>query len=186
MARPVRIGQITACHGLQGHVKIRTTEDNPDWANGKNRLRTVLAKKGEKTLTLVIESVKPQSKGLLLRFEGYPDRTAAEPLVGAVLYADRDDLPPPGEDEFWVDDLLGLTVIEQESGEEKGRVADILSAGGQEYLEIALSGTDERKIVPFIPHFFPAVDVAGKTITVTGLSGFLEPDSEGPETDGTE
>lgn len=176
MSRLVRIGKITGCHGLQGHVKVRPAQDKPDWAAGKNRLCGVMAKQGEKALKLVIETAKLRDKLLLLRFEGYPDRTAAEALIGAELYADRDALPGPGKDEYWVDDLLGLSVIEQETGVKKGTVSDILSSGGQDFLEVALADSTETKIVPFVPHFFPGVDVANQTITVAGLAGFLEPE----------
>ena len=31
MSRQVRIGKVTGCHGLQGHVKIRPAQDKPQY-----------------------------------------------------------------------------------------------------------------------------------------------------------
>src|SRR4051794_35901025 len=55
--------------------------------------------------------------------EGKPvqDRTAAERLVNVKLYIDRDRLPAPEEDDFYLSDLVGLRAV-GENGAELGGV----------------------------------------------------------------
>ena len=183
----VRIGKITGCQGLKGDLKVRPAQYNPDWATGKDTLKTVEARLKDKTLSLTVASVRQLPNLLTLRFEGYPDRTAAEKLLGAELFAAREDLPAPQADEFWVDDLIGLAVYEREGGRHLGHVADILSAGGQDYLEVApLSATDKKddfKIIPFVKRFFPVIDPVNGRLEVSGLPGFFDDETDDREPD---
>ena len=40
------------------------------------------------------------------------DRTAAEKLTNLRLYVERDRLPPPDEEEFYLSDLVGLAAVD--------------------------------------------------------------------------
>ena len=84
----------------------------------------------------------------LARVVGVPDRTAAEALQGALLYVDRDRLPPPDdEEEFYHTDLIGLPV-QRPDGSGIGTVVAFHDFGGGEMLEVRLP---ERRtvMVPF-------------------------------------
>jgi 16S rRNA processing protein RimM len=87
------------------------------------------------------------------------DRTAAEKLVNLRLYVDREQLPVPDEDEFFLVDLVGLAAI-AEDGRELGRVAAVHDHGAGAYLEIG------PHLVPFTRACVPVVDVAGGRVTV--------------------
>jgi 16S rRNA processing protein RimM len=110
---------------------------------------------------------------VVLHFSGLDDRNQVEPLVGSLLYAPLSDLPNPQEDEFWVDDLIGLNVMDLETNRKRGTVKDLLSSGGQDFLEIQLEDSAQTMVVPFINRFFPSVDVPNGTIYVDLLSDFL-------------
>jgi 16S rRNA processing protein RimM len=56
---------------------------------------------------LVVRAARPHQQRWLVTFAGVEDRTAAEQLQGATLYADA--LPSEG-DELWVHELIGATV----------------------------------------------------------------------------
>ncbi len=87
------------------------------------------------------------------------DRTQAEKLVNLALYAERDRLPPAGEDEFYLADLLGLEAVRPD-GTVLGRVDVVHDYGAGASLEIA------SLIVPFTRACVPVVDIAGGRVTV--------------------
>jgi 16S rRNA processing protein RimM len=109
----------------------------------------------------------------VLHFTGLDDRNQVEPLVGSLLYAHSESLPQPEEDEYWVDDLIALDVVDLQTNRKRGTVKDLLSSGGQDFLEIQLEDSSHTVVIPFISKFFPTVDVANKTISVDLLSDFL-------------
>ncbi len=54
--------------------------------------------------------------GDIAAIEGVADRDAAQRLTGTRLYVERDRLPPPDEDEFYLADLVGLDAVTPEGG----------------------------------------------------------------------
>ena len=93
-----------------------------------------------------------------------PDRTAAELLTNLPLYVDRTQLPPPGEEEFYLADLVGLEAHDAE-GQSLGRVAQVHDYGAGTSLELARDGAPPL-IVPFTRAAVPQVDLAGGRLVV--------------------
>jgi len=93
------------------------------------------------------------------------DRNAAERLVNTRLYVERDRLPAPDEDEFYLADLVGLVAMAP-GGDPLGRVAMVHDYGAGISLEIASDGP--ALIVPFTRACVPEIDVAeGRVVVVT-------------------
>ena len=64
---------------------------------------------------------------LVARLEGIEDRDAAAALTGAVIEVPRAELPPPGKRQYYMADLVGLTVRNLEEVE-LGKVAQFVDA----------------------------------------------------------
>lgn len=175
-AEEVRIGKIVGCHGVRGDLKVRPASDS-DWVGA---LRETTLKQGKTPDGQPYKIKKTWRHGplILMHLEGIDSRNAAEPLVGSILYANRDDLPAPSEDEFWADDVIGLTVVDAETGRKRGVVKDLLSSGGQDYLEIQLEESEQTVVIPFLERFFPVVDLEAGQVTIDLLSDFLAMSSE--------
>ena len=58
---------------------------------------------------------------LVARVAGVSTREAAEALKGVEIFARRDQLPPPDEDEFYYDDLVGLEAVDAAGGRRRPR-----------------------------------------------------------------
>lgn len=168
----VRIGKIVGCHGVRGDVKIRPTSEDAEWAD---EIRQVLLKNPKSGMeqSVTVQGIRHQGPLVILHFEGMDNRNLVEPLVGSFLYADVSDLPPPDEDEFWVDDVIGLAVVDAQTGRQRGRVKDLLSSAGSDFLEIQLEDSEQTVVVPFIDKFFPEVSVENGTVSIDLLSDFL-------------
>ncbi len=180
----IRVGKIVGCHGLKGEMKIRPNSEEADWADNAKKLGVQLGKAEAKWLT--VASVRFQGPLVVVRFNELIDRTAAEPYIGAIIFAESDVLvePETTADEYWADDIIGLTVIDEQTKRRRGVVKDLLSSSGSDYLEIQIDDVSETVVVPFINKFFPTVDLAAKTVSVDLLGDFLSAPAE-PVTDAT-
>lgn len=124
------VAQVGGAHGVRGELKITTfTADPMGLAGYRNLLRQ------DGSPAVVIASARPVKGGLVVRLKGVEDRNAAEALRGLKLYITRDVLPEPEEDEYYLADLIGLTV-ETATGELLGKVKLVQDFGAGDLLEI--------------------------------------------------
>lgn len=122
-------------------------------------------------MRLVVRSVSPyRDKGLVVGFEGFDDRSAAERLRGSILAVDpssRRDLAPG---EFWSEDLLGLRVVSP-TGKTLGTVTGVELGEAQDRLVITT--TDHREVqVPFVDALVG--DPVGGRLVVDAPPGLFE------------
>jgi 16S rRNA processing protein RimM len=74
-------------------------------------------------------------------------------------------LPPPGEDEFYYDDLVGLAAVTRE-GLALGRVVSLSNFGAGDILEIAPEGGAETLLIPFTKAVAVEIDFARGRIVI--------------------
>lgn len=92
-----------------------------------------------------------------------PDRNAAARLTNTRLFVSRAQLPPAGEDEFYLADLIGARA-EGVDGRALGTVTAVHDYGAGSSLEIT-AATGEALIVPFTRACVPAVErEAGRVV----------------------
>lgn len=164
------VGRIGRPHGVRGEVTVGIRTDIPEerFRIG-NRLDTDPAEAGP----LTVDALRPHGGGLLVRFAGVTDRTAAERLRGALLIADSATAPQPDDpDEFWDHDLVGLAAVTP-AGAALGTVGDVLHPPGPDLLLIVRPDGGEL-LVPFVSEIVPEVDVAGRRCVVDPPAGLLE------------
>ncbi|WP_043360686.1 ribosome maturation factor RimM [Belnapia sp. F-4-1] len=149
----ILVGEIGRPHGVRGLVKLRSFTADPAAIAGYGPL-TDEAGVRHFGITLLAEG--------LARVEGIADRDAAARLTGTLLYAERDRLPPPDEEEYYLADLIGLRA-ETEAGEGLGAIRAVEDHGAGAFL--VLEGPPER-LVPFTRAAVPVVDLAGGRVVV--------------------
>jgi 16S rRNA processing protein RimM len=104
-------------------------------------------------------------KGFLVDLEGVGHRTEADGLRGEGLVLDRRELDAPEEDEFYVDDLVGLTAV-GEGGEVLGNVSETFETPAHEVLVVRESEDSPIAYVPFTHEHVTRVDLAEGRVTV--------------------
>ena len=101
---------------------------------------------------------------LIARVAGVSTREAAEALKGVEIFARRGQLPPPSEDEFYYDDLIGLEAVDA-AGAPLGRVVSLMNYGAGDVLEIAPAKSGETLLLPFTKRVAPRIDFdAGRIV----------------------
>ncbi|MBO1076019.1 ribosome maturation factor RimM [Roseomonas marmotae] len=145
----ILVGEIGRPHGVRGLVRVQSFTAEPAAIAGYGPLSD---ESGERCFVLEWLS------GGLARIDGITDRDAAAKLTGTRLYVDRDRLPPPAEEEFYLADLVGLTARDA-GGQEIGQVRAVEDFGAGSFLTI-LTEAGKEVLVPFTRAAVPEVRVA--------------------------
>ena len=155
----VCVGAIAGAFGVRGEVRLKSFCAEPRAIASYGPLWTE-----DGTRSFVVTLGADVAGGLAARLSGVTSREAAEALQGQRLHADRAALPPPGEDEFYQADLIGLTVADP-GGAILGTVAAVLNHGAGDILEVRRRGA-EALLLPFTRAVVPTVDLAARRIVV--------------------
>ena len=140
LKNPVLLGKIGAPHSVHGELRVSSFTDDP-MALGDYG---VLQSKDGKQFT--VKKARPSKNVLVVRFKEIQTRNDAEAVRGLELFVERDMLgSDAGEDEFFVDDLIGMQVqVADESNDNGetnseiiGRIQAVPNFGAGDLLEIA-------------------------------------------------
>jgi 16S rRNA processing protein RimM len=159
--RLVLVGRFGAPQGVQGEVRVQSFTGDPRSIGGLGPLTDAARAK-----EFAFERIRPLKDDMLaVRVKGVDTREAAAALAGVELFVRRDRLPEPSEDEFYVDDLVGL-VAESTDGRRLGRVVALLNYGAGDILEIAPDAGGEPLLMPFAKATVPEIDFERERIRV--------------------
>lgn len=161
----IKIGKIVNTVGLKGEVKVCNYSDSIEI------YETIESIYVEDRLT-VIENVRAQKNMVILKLEGADDRNAAEALRGKELYITEDDLPELPEGQYYVRDLIGMSVTE-EDGNMLGHVTDVLQNTAQDIFEVE-SENGKKLLIPKVDQFVLDIDAEKREITVRLIEGMLD------------
>jgi 16S rRNA processing protein RimM len=168
------VGVVVRPHGLHGELVVDVRTDSPEERFAAGAVLARAAADGTAVGVLTVESARPHSGRLLVRFAEAPDRAAAEALRGSRLLVDPADLPPTGDpDEFHVHQLEGLAA-ELVDGTVVGSVREIVHGPGGELLVLARAGQPDA-LVPFVRAIVPTVDLDGGRVVLDPPEGLLDP-----------
>ena len=124
-ARLVVLGRVLSAHGVRGWLKIQSFTEPPEGILQYRHWQ--LREAGQAPRPVRVAAAEFDGRWLRVSLEGVADRDAAELLRGAQIEVKRADLPPPGEHEYYRDDLLGCAVRNQE-GVALGTVSHFVDA----------------------------------------------------------
>ena len=122
-------------HGVRGNLKLESWCDSPAVLTS---LRTIYFKKKSGEAVAMTVSGGFAHKGYaVLSLDGISDMDTAMRYKGAIVYACREDIPLP-EGSYFVRDLIGLPIIDADSGVRYGAVNDYIDEAAQDMYEILL------------------------------------------------
>lgn len=174
--RPVKfrtIGVIVAVHGLDGSLVLKPADPEMPWLETLESVYLVLPQGVKETPVI---SAETYGVGLRMQLEGVLDRTAADKLKGVTVQLPDSMLPELEPDEFYTDDLVGLSVVSDTTGKALGVIADVVSASAGDYLEIKTPASSEPVLVPFLSVFVKTVDTTARLVTLQGLDSLFDAD----------
>ena len=158
--RFLQAGQIVNTHGIQGEVKIVPWCDTPEFLC---QFQTLYV--DEKPIK--VRSARVHKGNVLAMLEGVSDVNAAMLLKGKTVYIDRTGVVLP-EGRHFLADLMGLEVIDADSGARLGVVADILTPPAH---EVYVVRGEHEYLIPAVDEFLVETNVEGGYIKVRLIEG---------------
>lgn len=146
MSEWIEIGTIVAAQGLDGEVRVYPDSDFPERFIEPGKRWLLRPNQTEPEAIEFLGGRYIPGKGLYaVEVEGVEDRDGAEALRGCKLFVEKSDRPYLEPDEFYVQDLLGMEVFNQLTGDLLGKVTDIIPAGN-DLLEVETNLTPAETV----------------------------------------
>lgn len=165
--RYLECGKIVSTHGVRGEVKVQPWCDTPDFLLN---FKTLYLDQGSRPVK--VEAARIHKGMVLLKVAEIDTLDAAVTLRGQILYIDREDAPPE-EGRFFIQDLLGLTVVDADDDTIYGKLTDVIPTGANDVYEITtLEG--KTLLAPAIPQVVVETDVAGGSLRIRPLKGLFD------------
>jgi 16S rRNA processing protein RimM len=166
------VALVRKAHGLDGEVLVELLTGDPDEVFVVDRILRVTGGRpaeGPDRVTLV--AARPHKGGRLLRFREVRDRAGAERLRGRELALPTDELRELEEDEFFLHDLVGYSVVRVD-GRPVGEVITSYETGAQ--LLLGVTDGEREALVPFGRQLVTEVDREARRIVIDPPPGLLE------------
>ena len=161
------IGHISNTHGLKGEVKVRPfTESKKDY----ERLKSILIDFNGNLKEYSVETVRYQKDVVLLKLKEVNDIDEAEKLKGHYIKIPRESAKKIDEDEFFIADLIGCEVYQDEL---LGILDDVFTAGASDVYVIKRKGKKDL-LLPAISSVIKNIDVVNKRIDVEVPGGLYD------------
>ena len=125
-------GKIVNTHGLRGEVKITPWTDYPEVFEELDKLYL------EDGISFKIKSVKYHKSSVIVKLLGVDYVDEAEKLKNKIVYVPRESLDNLAEDTYFVVDLIGLDVFEDENF--IGKLTEVITTGSNDVYVVKREG----------------------------------------------
>jgi 16S rRNA processing protein RimM len=163
----VVVGKFRRPHGIKGEVVMTLLIDFPELIHQGQMIFV-----GERHTPYEVRSVRWHGGDLLVALEELPDRTAVEIFRNIMVYMKAKDIPELPEGEYYIHQLVGLTVV-TDQGQELGKIKEVLVTGANDvYLVEGESG--KEILLPAIEQVVLEIDHDAGIVRVHILPGLLD------------
>ncbi len=160
---PILLGKIGAPHGIHGQLRVTSFTANPLNLGKYGPLHTSDGRQ------FTITKIRPAKNVLIVSFKQINTREEAENARGLELFVERAILPENNDDEFYLEDLIGLHVKDTDGGL-IGKILAVPNFGAGDLLEIAPANHNgfgkNTWYLAFTRKNVPAIDIKNGTITI--------------------
>ena len=150
----IAIAKITRPHGIKGEVRASVLLDSPELFC---RVKSAYLEDRRVRITS-----RRAGDAAIVRIENVLTRDDAELMRGKTLYVDRAEADALKENEYFVDDLIGLTVY---AGDRRIGVITEIYKGNRTADVMEIRG-EKTVMIPYLKRLAAVVSVAEKRITV--------------------
>ncbi len=159
----LQAGKIVNTHALRGEVRIYPYCDSAEFLCQVKKLYI-----GDDAYK--VTSARVHKGQAIVHFKGINRIEDAEPLVGHLVYFDKHDVKLD-EGQYFIDDIIGLSVEDIDTGEVYGKVTDVFPTGANDVFEV----TGERVVlIPKIDDVVLEINLEQKVIKIRPLQGLFE------------
>lgn len=160
-------GKITGTHGLKGEVRVQPWADSPEFLAEFDEL---YLDKG--TRKLEIKDARVHKNMLIMKIDGVDTIDDAEKLRDKVLYMNREDVELE-EGAYFVQDLIGLEVLDNESGEKIGTLDEVSETGANDVYHVK-NAAGKVYLIPAIPDVIREISPEEGFIRIFKMKGLFD------------
>lgn len=165
----VCIGKVLRPVGVEGALKIQNYSDVTD--RYKELEVVFIGPTTELAVPYDIESVEYRGKNVVLHLINHESIEQVEHLRGLFCYLPKTEQEPLDEDEYYIDELIGLEIQNTEQ-EIIGTVKDIIQAPANDVLVINNNG--DELLLPMVDEFIKTIDIETGIIVINPVEGILD------------
>lgn len=158
MDKEIVIGKIVAPHGVRGDIRIMPLTDRPEQFLN---LSYLLLEDGRQ---LTVKAARFHKRMVLVSTKEITTMNDAELLRDKKILIRAEDLPPLDEGRFYVADLIGLPVFDEE-GKQLGTFKDSITTGSNDVYIIAVPGGKDL-LIPALKIYVREINLQEKRIVV--------------------
>lgn len=170
----LEIGKIVATQGIRGEMRVQYYCDSPEVLCDFD---TLYLEKGKRAVNVL--RAFPHKNVVVIKLEGIDTIEQAQPLIGKMLYMNRDDAELD-EDTYFIQDLIGLTVKDADTGAVYGKLTDVYQNGASDVYSIKKRDGTEL-MFPCIDEVVLSVDIDGGEMIIRPLPGLFDDAGEPDE-----
>jgi len=165
------IGKIVGVHGIHGEVKILPmTDDARRFFDLKSA--ALLSDKEKHLREVQINSVRLQNNLVVCSIADLTDRDEARKLSGCFLAVDRPRAANLSDGRYFIADLEGVTVIDQNIGH-LGVISEIIQSTGSDVIVVSRENKADL-LIPFLKTVVQDVDLKSRQMNVILPDGLYE------------
>ena len=168
------VGVIRKAHGVRGEASIEPWTDSPDRFDELESV-TLVSPDERETREAAVESVRIHAGRALLKFAGIDSPEEVQLLHNWTVEIPEEQARALEEDEYFLHDLAGLTLVDAE-GRERGVVVEAYEGGGGILLNVKRPDGKEFEL-PFAADLCTEIDLAAKRMVVSLPEGIEDLDA---------
>lgn len=166
MKQYLEIAKIVSTHGIRGEVRCQYYCDRAEvlcefgelyFDNGKTKLG--------------VSRAYPHKNVVVMKIDGINSVEEARGLIGKMLYIDRGDAELD-EGLYFIQDIIGLSVKDADSGEVYGKITDVYQNGAADVFSIKRENGTEL-MFPNISEVVLKTDIQGGEMLIRPLPGLF-------------
>lgn len=170
MTKYVSVGKILNFHGIQGEAKVGFSKNQQDFFCG---LKKMFVKLDNNYISLNVKNIRLHKNFAIVKFEGINSINDLMEYKNCLLFVEEETVRESlEEDEFLIDELVGLEVFDQ-AGTKVGFVVGVSNNGATDLLSVK---TKSKKIslIPFVKAIVTDVSIKDKSIIINKLEGLID------------
>ena len=167
MKQFLEIGKIVAVQGIRGEVRCQYYCDSPEVLCDFD---TLYLDKGKTPVT--IARAYPHKNIVVMKFDGVNSIEEAQPYIGKLLYLNRDDAELE-DGLYFIQDIIGLTVIDADNDKVYGKITDVYQNGASDVYSMRQPDGSEL-MFPCIDEVVIETDIEGGKMLIRPLPGLFE------------
>ena len=167
----VTVAHAVKTRGLKGEIVAELLTDFPERFADLSQL-VVVARDGKRSV-VQLESYWFHQDRVILKLTGYDTIEAANPFIGCDFAIPESSRVPLPEGQFY-DWELEDCVVETMTGEQIGRVRDVLRVGGGVEMLVVENAQEHEHLIPMVQTIVLDIDKVRKRILIDPPQGLLE------------